>query len=278
MVNKKEDTSKFTTLSKKSIDDELNDVLGEMGDDDDANDRIVTKLANRLKRMDKNLHKNIADELKKSREEAERKKKEEEERNGKKDREDKPDDKYDKLLAKLEALEKANEERDKKASRAATIEAVRKGLKDKFDKAKLELNDFFLDTAISKLEIPDKDADVTENVIYELLLADRLPVNLGAVYENVVAQELVASGNGLFYHTWSKEDANRNYEIDFILPRGKKICPVEVKSSGYKTHASLNAFLEKYPSRVGTAYLVYTKDLRKDSAITCMPTYMTRFI
>lgn len=164
LVNKKEDTSKFTTLSKKSIDDELNDVLGEMGDDDDANDRIVTKLANRLKRMDKNLHKNIADELKKSREEAERKKKEEEERNGKKGGEDKPDDKYDKLLAKLEALEKANEERDKKASRAATIEAVRKGLKDKFDKAKLELNDFFLDTAISKLEIPDKDADVTDLV------------------------------------------------------------------------------------------------------------------
>lgn len=164
LVNKKEDTSKFTTLSKKSIDDELNDVLGEMGDDDDANDKIVTKLANRLKRMDKNLHKNIADELKKSREEAERKKKEEEERNGKKDREDKPDDKYDKLLAKLEALEKANEERDKKASRAATIEAVRKGLKDKFDKAKFELNDFFLDTAISKLEIPDKDADVADLV------------------------------------------------------------------------------------------------------------------
>ena len=164
LVNKKEDTSKFTSLSKKSIDDELNDVLGEMGDDDDANDRIVTKLANRLKRMDKNLHKNIADELKKSREEAERKKKEEEERNGKKGGEDKPDDKYDKLLAKLEALEKANEERDKKASRAATIEAVRKGLKDKFDKAKLELNDFFLDTAISKLEIPDKDADVTDLV------------------------------------------------------------------------------------------------------------------
>lgn len=162
LVNKKEDTSKFTSLSKKSIDDELNDVLGEMGDDDDENDRIVTKLANRLKRMDKNLHKNIADELKKSREEAERKKKEEEERKGKKDGEDTPDDKYDKLLAKLEALEKANEERDKKASRAATIEAVRKGLKDKFDKAKLELNDFFLDTAISKLEIPDKDADVTD--------------------------------------------------------------------------------------------------------------------
>lgn len=37
-------------------------------------------------------------------------------------------------------------------------------MKDKFDKAKLELNDFFLDTAISKLEIPDKDADVIDLV------------------------------------------------------------------------------------------------------------------
>ena len=155
LVNKEVDTTKFKALSQKTINEELNDVLDEFGDDEAANAKIVTKVANQLKRMDGNLHKNVSDEIKKSREEAERKKKEEE---------GKPDDKYDKLLAKLEALEKANEERDKKASRAATIEAVRKGLKDKFDKAKLELNDFFLDTAISKLEIPDKDADVIDLV------------------------------------------------------------------------------------------------------------------
>ena len=153
LVNKEVDTTKFKALSQKTINEELNDVLDEFCDDEAANAKIVTKVANRLKRMDGNLHKNVSDEIKKSRDEAERKKKEEEV---------KPDDKYDKLLAKLEALEKANEERDKKASRAATIEAVRKGLKDKFDKAKLELNDFFLDTAISKLEIPDKDADVID--------------------------------------------------------------------------------------------------------------------
>ena len=163
LVNKEVDTTKFKALSQKTINEELNDVLDEFGDDEAANAKIVTKVANRLKRMDGNLHKNVSDEIKKSRDEAERKKKEEEERK-KKEEEVKPDDKYDKLLAKLEALEKANEERDKKASRAATIEAVRKGLKDKFDKAKLELNDFFLDTAISKLEIPDKDADVIDLV------------------------------------------------------------------------------------------------------------------
>lgn len=173
LVNKKEDTSKFTSLSKKSIDEELNDVLGEMGDDDDENDRIVTKLANRLKRMDKNLHKNIADELKKSREEAERKKKEEEERKRKRNRTKENDD-YDddggdddriaKLLAKVEALEKASAERDKEAARKATLESVKAGLKEKFDKAGLELNGFFLKTSLSKLEIPDKDADIDDLV------------------------------------------------------------------------------------------------------------------
>lgn len=173
LVNKKEDTSKFTSLSKKSIDDELNDVLGEMGDDDDENDRIVTKLANRFKRMDKNLHKNIADELKKSREEAERKKKEEEERKRKRNRAKENDDDDDdggdddriaKLLAKVEALEKASAERDKEAARKATLESVKAGLKEKFDKAGLELNGFFLKTSLSKLEIPDKDADIDDLV------------------------------------------------------------------------------------------------------------------
>lgn len=171
LVNKKEDTSKFTSLSKKSIDDELNDVLGEMGDDDDENDRIVTKLANRLKRMDKNLHKNIADELKKSREEAERKKKEEEERKRKHNRAKEnddddggDDDRIAKLLAKVEALEKASAERDKEAARKATLESVKAGLKEKFDKAGLELNGFFLKTSLSKLEIPDKDADIDDLV------------------------------------------------------------------------------------------------------------------
>lgn len=169
LVNKEVDTTKFKSLSQKTITEELNDVLDEMGDDEATNAKKVTKLATRLKRMDGNLHKCVSDEIKKSREEAERKKKEEEERrekNGGEKPKDDPtsssDDKYDKLLAKLEALERANAERDKKASRAATESAVRKGLKDKFDRAKLELNDFFLDTAMSKLTIPDTDADVLE--------------------------------------------------------------------------------------------------------------------
>lgn len=165
LVNKEVDTTKFKELSQKTINEELDDVLEDFGDDEEANSKLVTKLANRLKRINGNLHKNISDEVKKSKEEAERKKKEEEEERKRKEAKkgDDPDDKYSKLLEKLEALEKANAERDKKAARKATIESVKAGLKDKFDKANLELNDFFLDTALSKLEISD-DADVAELV------------------------------------------------------------------------------------------------------------------
>lgn len=118
------------------------------------------------------------------------------------------------------------------------------------------------------------DKDFTENIIYDKLLSDKLSVNLGYVYENLIAQMLVASGNRLFYHTW-KKDEKHYYEIDFLLSRGAKLCPVEVKSSGYKAHASLDAFCEKYSGRVGNRYLIYTKDLTKDNGTTLLPAYMT---
>lgn len=166
LVNKEVDTTKFKSLSQKTINEELDDVLEDFGDDEAANAKLVTKLANRLKRMDGNLHKNVSDEIKKSKEEAERKKKEEEEERKRKEAGEgktDPDDKYNELLKEIKALKEANAERDKKAARKATIESVKAGLKDKFDKANLELNDFFLDTALSKLEISD-DADVAELV------------------------------------------------------------------------------------------------------------------
>lgn len=166
LVNKEADTTKFKSLSQKTINEELDDVLEDFGDDEAANAKLVTKLANRLKRMDGNLHKNVSDEIKKSKEEAERKKKEEEEERKRKEanKDGNPDDKYSKLLEKLEALEKANAERDKKAARKATVESVKAGLNDKFDKANLEMKNYFLNAAIAKLEIPDKDVDIDDLV------------------------------------------------------------------------------------------------------------------
>ena len=121
------------------------------------------------------------------------------------------------------------------------------------------------------------DKDYTENEIYQKLLNDKLSTNLGYVYENVIAQILASTGDKLFYYTWSK-DVTHNYEIDFLLSRGSKLCPVEVKSSGYNTHKSLDAFCDKFSSRVGERYLIYTKDYRKDGATTLLPVFMTMFL
>ena len=121
------------------------------------------------------------------------------------------------------------------------------------------------------------DKDLTENTIYQKLLSDKLDANLGYVYENVVAQMLRSAGNELFYHTFATKNRN-NYEIDFLLSRGNKLVPIEVKSSGYKTHKSLDTFCEKFSSRVGERILLYTKDYQKDGATTCLPVYMTPFL
>lgn len=123
-----------------------------------------------------------------------------------------------------------------------------------------------------------KDKDFTENIIYEKLLNDRLSVNLGYLYENVVAQMLTANGYELFYYTFQNEKTRRNYEIDFLLSKKNKICPIEVKSSGYKTHASLDKFSEKYSDRILDKYLIYTKDLQKDKDILMIPVYMVPFL
>lgn len=122
------------------------------------------------------------------------------------------------------------------------------------------------------------DKDVTENIIYQKLLSDKLSADLGYVYENIVAQMLVASGNKLFYHTWRSKTSNHSYEVDFLLSRGNKLWPLEVKSSGYQAHKSLDEFCRKYSAHIGNRYLVYTKDLRKDEETTLLPVFMTMFL
>lgn len=123
-----------------------------------------------------------------------------------------------------------------------------------------------------------RDKDYTENVIYQKLLSDKLSADLGYVFENVVAQILKTAGNELFYHTWPTESGKHNYEIDFLISRQNKICPIEVKSSGYKSHVSLDAFQNKFSDRIGDSYLVYTKDLRRDGNVWMMPVFMAMFL
>lgn len=122
------------------------------------------------------------------------------------------------------------------------------------------------------------DKSYTENVIYNKLLSDKLGTNLGYVYENLVAQMLTTSGNKLYYYTFPTENGNKNYEIDFLLSRGNKLVPIEVKSSGYKAHKSLDVFCEKFSSRIGRRVMLYTKDFQKDGETDCLPVYFAPFL
>lgn len=123
-----------------------------------------------------------------------------------------------------------------------------------------------------------KDKQFTDNIIYKKLLSDKLEANLGYIYENLVAQMLVAKGNKLFYYTFPTESGKHNYEVDFITQSGNKINPIEVKSSGYARHASLDAFCEKYSSRVANRYVVYTKPPMKRLQTTYIPMFLIPFL
>lgn len=122
------------------------------------------------------------------------------------------------------------------------------------------------------------DKDYTDNLIYEKLLSDKLSANLGYVYENVVAQMLRASGKELYYNTMPFNEGKKHYEVDFLISEGAKVSPIEVKSSGYRTHASLDAFCEKYSERIQNRYLIYTKDYRREGGVIYLPVYMTMFL
>ena len=123
-----------------------------------------------------------------------------------------------------------------------------------------------------------KDKDITENVIYEKLLNDKLSANLGYVYENMIAQMLRASGKDLYYHTIPYAEGKKYYEVDFLISDRHKIAPIEVKSSGYKSHKSLDEFSDKYSERIMNRYVIYTKDYKRENGVEYLPVYMTMFI
>jgi hypothetical protein len=123
-----------------------------------------------------------------------------------------------------------------------------------------------------------KDKSFTENDIYTRLLNDKLPANLGYIYENVVAQTLAANGHELYYHTFPNRKTRHNFEVDFLIAEKNKISPIEVKSSGYKSHPSIDAFSEKFSSEIMREILLYTKDYKKDGVLECMPVMWAQFL
>ncbi len=114
--------------------------------------------------------------------------------------------------------------------------------------------------------------------IYQKLLSDSLPADLGYLYENVVAQTIKASGRELYYHTWRKDGSTHSFEIDFLITSKNKIIPIEVKSSAVRNHKSIDAFEKKYSQYVGERYLLSQKDVGKEGTLKYQPIYMTLFL
>ena len=123
------------------------------------------------------------------------------------------------------------------------------------------------------------DDKFTDNELYRDILLDRLHVNEGMLMENIVAQELRASGHKLFFY--SRSDTNNrenNMEIDFLIRKKRKICPIEVKSGVYRKHSSLDKFRSKFKEKIGQPYILYTKDVLVKEEVIHLPIYMAMFL
>lgn len=142
-----------------------------------------------------------------------------------------------------------------------------------FDSYKLYLSDTGLFVTLMFIDRP-----VTENDVYAKLLSDKLPANLGFLYENLVAQMIAASGRELYYHTWEKAESTHYYEVDFLISEGSKINAFEVKSSGAGKHESIKIFYRKFSQNVHNIYLLSQKDVGKEENLMLKPFYLMPFL
>lgn len=122
--------------------------------------------------------------------------------------------------------------------------------------------------------------EVLENEVYKQILGDKLNINEGMLYENAIAQMLVANGHKLYFYTHYDETKHRNdIEIDFLISNNSKLkykmYPIEVKSGKRYSIESLKRFKEKYKSRIGECYVIHPRELSWKDDILCIPPYMT---
>lgn len=159
------------------------------------------------------------------------------------------------------------------ASYNSTDPSASLALTKDINKFKLYLSDTGLFVTLMFMDKP-----FTKNEIYKKLLSNKSEVNLGMLYENAVATSLRSLGYDLYFNTSYDEDYKKSYELDFLISSGNKIYPIEVKSSGYKAHKSLDVFIDKYRSRIGKSFVIYTKDYLKEGDIEYLPVYYTQFL
>src|SRR5699024_12656517 len=123
-----------------------------------------------------------------------------------------------------------------------------------------------------------RDRSVTENDVYAKLRSDKLPANLGYLYENLIAQMTAASGRELYYHTWEKAGSTHYYVVDFLISEGSKINAFEIKSSGGGKHESIKEFYRKFTRNVHNIYLLSQKDVGKEKNVLLQRFNLTPFL
>lgn len=117
--------------------------------------------------------------------------------------------------------------------------------------------------------------------VYRQVLLGDSGVNEGMLVENAVAQQLVASGHGLFFYSKASNDKDERMEIDFLVVRpfadagGKpRVTPLEVKSGKRYTTVSMDKFKRKFGSRVGNRIILHPRPLSVEGDLWRLPVYM----
>ena len=121
--------------------------------------------------------------------------------------------------------------------------------------------------------------EIFNGKLYNGILFGKLSTNEGMLYENAIAQTLVASGHKLYFYTrYNKEKHRNDIEIDFMLSNNSKlkykIFPVEVKSGDRYTTKSLTRFSDVFRERIGGCYVIHPKNLKIENGIVYLPAYM----
>ena len=123
------------------------------------------------------------------------------------------------------------------------------------------------------------DMPYTENELYRAVLFDKLSINEGMLMENIVAQMIRCTGRRLYFYSRCDAAHRENHmEIDFLISEKKKVTPIEVKSSRYQKHTSLDKFMAKFKGRYNQPYILYTKDIMEKDGILHLPVYMALFL
>lgn len=124
------------------------------------------------------------------------------------------------------------------------------------------------------------DVGILSGILYgnniRAVLDDQKSVNLGSIYESVVASELIAHGRKLFYYD------NRNKgEVDFLIDDYESLSavPIEVKSGkDYTVHSALNTFVQNEDYHIKKAFVLSnTREITKNGKITYLPIYFVMF-